>query len=53
MIPVLKIYFKQHYGVDLEFNSVYEGGYFQVYPVTLAEDVTNRSATTASTGKEE
>lgn len=33
LIPLFKLYIKQHFGVDLEIKSIYEGGHFRVYRV--------------------
>ena len=50
---VLKGYLKQHYGVEIELKSAYEGGYFQVYPVKIAAGEENTSSTREASGKDE
>ena len=53
LIPLFKLYIKQHYGVDLKIISIYEGGHFRVYCVSVAETNKNTNAETEYSVKKE
>ncbi|MCA9020705.1 MAG: hypothetical protein KDA74_11210 [Planctomycetaceae bacterium] len=52
LIPLFKLYMKQHYDVDLELEKIYEGGHFHVYRVSVPEKK-NTSVETAHSVKAE